>query len=133
MTGFEWLQRRHDLTSLRQRPLSDEEILSVLILSGVTGQVVKLSRGYLAEGVSDLQITPDSPTGKYLLSLIEDNSRIAKTLDSIITTNSSLIETMIRSLCEREGAFEDLLTDPDYESIWKEMKRCFKPVATASN
>jgi hypothetical protein len=133
MTGFEWLQRRHDLTSLRQRTLSDEEILSVLILSGVTGQVVKLSRGYLAEGVSDLQITPDSPTGKYLLSLIEDNSRIAKTLDSIITTNSSLIERMIHSLCEREGAFEDLLTDPTYESIWKEMKRCFKPVATASN
>jgi hypothetical protein len=131
--AFEWLQRRYDLTSVRQRVLSNEEILSVLILSGVITHVAKLACHYLIDGLADLQISPDSTTGKYLSSLAENCSHVANSLDGMISEESTLIETMILALCAGERAFEELLNKPAYEMIWTEMRGCFKSIATASN
>jgi hypothetical protein len=131
--ALEWLQGRYDLSLMRQRVLKSDNVLSLLLLSGVTNHVVKLANQYLIGGLRELNISHDSTTDRYLRTLVESNTQAAEALERLLFERPSLIETMVYSWWEGEHAFAQLLTNPVYETLWTEMKGHFKSIATASN
>ena len=131
--GFEWLRTHHHVQSPQERLFSDDEVLSLLIISGIATQVARLASTYLIDGLKDLQIQHNSIAAGYFLSLAEYNSRIAEELDRTLNENPRFVEVLGFSLCQGEASLVQLLDDPLNKTVFMEMKGNFKRIATASN
>jgi hypothetical protein len=131
--GLEWLARNHGLTTIRHRVLTSVEVLSVLLLSGVTAHLIGLASQYLSQGLEVLQSSLASPTARYLLSLARNNEYAQSTLEDIIQRRPNDIHTMVVALNEGEQSWNQLMIQDDFEAIWTEMKKCFTRIAVAAN
>lgn len=131
--GSKWLRQRYGLESMCRQAQTYDEILAAVLLSGVTSEVLNLSCRYLIKGIEGLQISYNSATGRYLRSLVENNSSTANTLCRIIAEEQDHVHAMVLSIWKYKRPFSLLVNDPIHGNIWKQMKDCFQSIATLCN
>jgi hypothetical protein len=111
---------------------SGDEVFDIVVLSGIAGQVARLSRVYLKAGVSDLRITTaKSPTGEFLGSLIERCAEADLATRRLCRYHSAEIKHLLKAVIE--GCLSDLVTVPPHSVVWRELLMQFTKIATASN
>lgn len=110
---------------------SGNAIFDVVILSGIVGEVAQLSREYLSAGISDLGITADSTTGRFLGSLIERCAAADVATQRLCSDHAAEVNDLLKAVVE--GCLSGLVAVPPYNAVWRELLEQFARVATASN
>lgn len=131
--AFDKIRGHHDFNFVVRNDLSEDELISFLILSGATTHVAKLACHYLTSGLAALDVMPDSATGRYLLSLVENTSCAAAAIEEMFTDNPHLIETMLLSFLKGDDSWKRLLAQSVYGDIWAEIKSRFNRIPNAAN
>lgn len=131
--GLLWLHKLDGRGTIRQGQLGEDEITFVLLASGAAVKVAKLSCSYISSGMSELRMTNESATGKFLISLAESSAHSAEGISNMLSSNSHRLRLMSLALVEGGDSFKKLITTPEYISIWDEMKTHFGRIAVASN